>query len=138
MFHGVCQVSVLTCTHCGDAAGATSQTHACNPARGADGAAPCSVWLHSPHHHVPGKLKKSLFQFINRVYKGRAQTQAPPANRNCTPESPTCGGDHKDQPKPECNERASLWGKPPHGSRYLLCQVSMLDSCRNLAYKLGV
>ena len=70
------------------------------------------------------------------AYKGRARTQSP-TNKNCAPESPTFGAIAKVSPTGVQWKGLTL-GEPPHGSRYLLCQVSMPIWCSNPHYKAGV
>ena len=58
-------------------------------------------------------------------YKGIARTQSP-TNKNCAPESPTFGVIAAVSPT-EVQWKGLTLGEPPQGSRYPLCQVSMLE-----------
>ena len=69
---------------------------------------------------------KSKEERANMVQnQGIARTQSP-TNKNCAPESPTFGVIAAVSPTGVQWKGLTL-GEPPNGSRYPLCQVSMLD-----------
>ena len=73
---------------------------------------------------------KSKQERANMVQnQGIARTQSP-TNKNCAPESPTFGAIARVSPS-EVQWKGLALGEPPNGSRYLLCQVSMLDHGSN-------
>ena len=77
------------------------------------------------------QVRISTFLYLIE-YQGSARTQSP-TNRNCTPESPAFGVIAK------VNLSVVQWkgltlGEPPRGSRFPLCQVSMLDQPVNLPF----
>ena len=67
-----------------------------------------------------------LVGYVYVEYKGIARTQSP-TNKNCAPESPTFGVIAAVSPT-EVQWKGLTLEEPPHGSRYPLCQVSMLDA----------
>ena len=71
-------------------------------------------------------LNLKLVGYDNVEYKGIARTQSP-TNKNCAPESPTFGVIAAVSPT-EVQWKGLTLEEPPHGSRYPLCQVSMLDA----------
>ena len=66
----------------------------------------------------------SLLILHIKDHKGIARTQSP-TNKNCAPESPTFGAIAAVSPT-EVQWKGLVLGEPPNGSRYPLCQVSML------------
>ena len=69
--------------------------------------------------------------YTKKKDKGIARTQSP-TNKNCAPESPTFGVIAAVSPT-EVQWKGLTLEEPPHGSRYPLCQVSMLDNVRHYA-----
>ena len=81
--------------------------------------------------NASAQVRISTFLYLIE-YQGSARTQSP-TNRNCTPESPAFGVIAK------VNLSVVQWkgltlGEPPRGSRFPLCQVSMLDQPVNLPF----
>ena len=84
-----------------------------------------------PIHSKMDKSKRGrelfdwLIDWLIEFDQGRARTQSP-TNKNCAPESPTFGVIAGVNPT-VVQWKGLVLGEPPYGSRYPLCQVSMLD-----------
>ena len=92
----------------------------------------CEIWTFSKIFRTVSTAFGPFFcdiwtflKFFWVQYKGIARTQSP-TNKNCAPESPTFGVIAAVSPTGVQWKGLTL-GEPPNGSRYPLCQVSMLD-----------